>query len=74
MPLLTIITIINTGKTVLIIYLLVLFKAKWVFREIYDFINKFMFYNIPSLKGYINNQGVSFILTTEKFIEEDIQI
>ena len=55
MPLLTIITIINTSKTVLIIYLLVLFKAKQVFKEIHNFINKFMFYNIPSLKVYISN-------------------
>ncbi len=33
-----------------------------------------MFYNIPSLKVYINNQGVSFILAIEKLTEEDIQI
>ena len=33
-----------------------------------------MFYNIPSLKVYISNQGASFILAIEKLIEEDIQI
>jgi hypothetical protein len=43
-----------------------------VFKEMHDFINKFMFYNIPSLKDYINNQGVGFILTTEKLIKGDI--
>ena len=72
MLLLTIITIINTSKTVLIIYLFILFKAKQVFKEIYNFINKFIFYNIPSLKVYIGNQGVSFVLATEKLMEEDI--
>ena len=72
MPLLTVITIINTSKTVLIIYLLILFKAEQVFKKIYNFINKFIFYNIPSLKVYISNQGASFILTIEKFTEEDI--
>jgi hypothetical protein len=55
MPLLTVITIINTSKTVLIIHLLVLSKAKQVFKEMYDFINKFMFYDIPGLKVYISN-------------------
>jgi hypothetical protein len=55
MPLLIIITITNTSKTVLIIYSLVLFKAKLIFKEIHNFINKFIFYNIPSLKDYINN-------------------
>ena len=55
MPLLTVVTIINTSKTVLIIYLLVLFKAKQVFKKIHDFINKFIFYNILNLKIYINN-------------------
>ena len=74
MLLLIIITIINTGKTVLIIYLLILSKAEQVFKEIYNFINKFIFYNIPSLKVYISNQGVGFILATEKLIKEDIQI
>ena len=55
MPLSTVITIMNTGKTVLIIYLLILFKAEQVFKEIHNFINKFIFYNIPSPKVYINN-------------------
>ena len=55
MPLLTVITTTNTGKIVLIIYLLVLSKAEQVFKEMYDFINKFMFYNIPSLKVYIGD-------------------
>ena len=72
MPLLTIITTINTSKIVPIMYLLVLFKAKQVFKEIHNFINKFMFYNIPSLKVYISNQGAGFILAIEKLIEEDI--
>ena len=72
MPLLTVITITNTSKTVLIIYLLVLSKAKQVFNEMHDFINKFIFYNIPGLKVYISNQGAGFILAIEKLIEEDI--
>ena len=72
MPLLTVITIINTSKIVLVIYLLILSKAKQVFKEIYNFINKFVFYNIPSLKVYISNQGASFILAIEKLIEENI--
>jgi hypothetical protein len=72
MLLLTIITTINTGKTVLIMYSFVLFKAEQVFKEIHNFINKFMFYNIPSLKDYISNQGVGFILATEKFAKGDI--
>jgi hypothetical protein len=55
MPLLTIVTIINTSKTVLIIYLLILSEAEWVFKEIYNFINEFIFYNIPSLKVYISD-------------------
>ena len=55
MPLLIIITIINTSKMVLIIYLLILFKAEQVFKKIYNFINKFIFYNIPGLKVYISN-------------------
>ena len=74
MPLSTVVTITNTGKIVLIIYLLVLFKAKQVFKEIYNFINKFIFYNIPGLKVYIGNQGAGFILAIEKFIKENIQI
>ena len=56
MPLSTIIIIIiNTGKIVPIIHSLVLFKAEQVFKEIYNFINKFIFYNIPSLKVHIDN-------------------
>ena len=74
MPLLTIITIMNTNKIVLIIYLLILSEAKQVFKEMYDFINKFMFYDIPSLKVYIGNQGAGFILATEKLAKEDIQM
>ena len=45
-----------------------------MFKEIYNFINKFIFYNIPSLKVYIGDQGASFILAIKKLIEEDIQI
>ena len=55
MPLLTVITTINTSKIVLIIHLLILFKAEQVFKEIHNFINKFIFYNIPSPKIYISN-------------------
>ena len=40
----------------------------------YDFINKFIFYNIPSLKVCISNQGTGFILAIEKFVKEDIQM
>jgi len=55
MPLLTIVTIINTSKTVPIIHLIIISKAKQVFKEMHNFINKFMFYNIPVLKVYISN-------------------
>jgi hypothetical protein len=40
----------------------------------HNFINKFIFYNIPNLKDYISDQGAGFILATEKFIKGDIQI
>ena len=72
MPLLTVITIMNTGKTVLIIHLLVLSEAEQVFKEIYNFINKFMFYDIPGLKVYIGDQGAGFILAIKKLIDKDI--
>ena len=55
MPLLTVVTIINTSKTVLIIHSIIISKAEQVFKEIYNFINKFMFYNIPALKVYIGD-------------------
>ena len=55
MPLLTIVIIINTSKTVLIIHLIIISKAKQVFKEMHNFINKFMFYNIPTLKVYIGD-------------------
>ena len=74
MLLLTVVTIINTSKIVLIMYSLVLSKAEQVFKKIYNFINKFIFYNIPGLKVYISNQGAGFVLATEKFAEKDIQI
>ena len=74
MLLLTVITTINTSKTVLIIHLLVLFKTKQVFKKMHDFINKFMFYNIPGLKIYIGDQGAGFISAIEKLVKEDIQI
>ena len=64
----------NTGKTVLIIYLLILSKAEQVFKEIYNFINKFIFYNIPTLKVYISDQGAGFVLTTKKLTKENIQM
>ncbi len=72
MPLLTVVAIINTSKTVLIIYLIIISKAKQVFKEIYNFINKFIFYNILTLKVYIGDQGANFILATKKLIQEDI--
>ena len=34
----------------------------------HNFINKFMFYNIPIPKVYIGDQGAGFILTTKKLI------
>ena len=74
MLLLTVVTIINTSKIVLIMYSLVLFKAEQVFKKIYNFINKFIFYNIPGLKVYISNQGAGFVLAIKKLVEEDIQI
>ena len=55
MPLLTVVTTTNTGKIVLIIYLIIISKAKQVFKKIYNFINKFIFYNIPALKVYISD-------------------
>ena len=55
MPLLTVVIITNTSKIVLIIYLIIIFKAKYIFKEIYNFINKFIFYNIPIPKIYISN-------------------
>jgi hypothetical protein len=55
MPLLTVVIITNTNKTVPIIYLLILSKAEQVFKEIHDFINKFIFYNISGLKVYISD-------------------
>ena len=74
MLLLTVVIIINTSKIVLIIYLIIISKAKQVFKEMHNFINKFMFYNIPALKVYISDQGADFILATKKLIQEDIQI
>ena len=74
MPLSTIVTIINTSKTVLIMHSIIISEAKQVFKEMYNFINKFMFYNIPALKVYISNQGASFVSAIEKLIQEDIQI
>jgi len=55
MPLLTIVIITNTSKTVPIIYLIIISKAEQVFKEMYNFINKFIFYDIPVLKVYISN-------------------
>jgi hypothetical protein len=43
-----------------------------VFKEIHNFINKFMFYNIPGLKDYISDQGAGFILATKKLAKGDI--
>jgi len=36
-------------------HLLVLFEAKQVFKEMHDFINEFMFYDIPGLKVHIGD-------------------
>ena len=55
-------------------HLIIISKAKQVFKEIYNFINKFIFYNIPILKVYISDQGAGFILAIEKLIQEDIQM
>ena len=55
MPLLTVVIITNTSKIVLIIYLIIISKAEQVFKEIHNFINKFIFYNIPILKVYISD-------------------
>ena len=74
MPLSTVVTTTNTSKIVPIIHSLVLSKAEQVFKEIHDFINEFMFYDIPGLKIYIGDQGAGFILATEKLAEEDIQM
>ena len=40
----------------------------------HNFINKFIFYNIPILKVYISDQGASFVLATKKLTKEDIQM
>ena len=74
MPLSTVITIMNTSKTVLIMYSLVLSKAKQVFKEMHDFINKFIFYDILGPKVHIGDQGAGFVLAIEKLAEEDIQM
>ena len=55
-------------------YLFVLSKAKQVFKEIHNFINKCMFYNILSPKVYIGDQGTGFISATKKLTEKDIQM
>jgi len=47
--------IINTSKTVLIMYLIIISKAKQVFKEMHNFINEFMFYDILILKVYISD-------------------
>jgi hypothetical protein len=39
-----------------------------VFKEMYNFIKEFLFYDIPILKVYIGDQGANFILTTKKLI------
>jgi hypothetical protein len=43
-----------------------------VFKEMYNFINKFIFYDIPSLKVHISDQGAGFISAIEKLIKKDI--
>ena len=55
-------------------YLIIISKAKQVFKEMHNFINEFMFYDILILKVYISDQGASFILATKKLIQEDIQM
>ena len=55
MPLLTVVIITNTGKTVLIMYLIIISEAEQVFEEMHNFMNEFMFYDIPALKVYIGD-------------------
>ena len=68
MPLLTMVITTNTSKIVLIMHSIIISKAEQVFEKIYNFINKFIFYNIPALKVYIGDQGANFILTTKKLV------
>ena len=74
MPLSTVITTTNTGKTVPIMHSLVLSEAEQVFKEMHDFMNEFMFYDIPGPKVHIGDQGAGFVSATEKLAEEDIQM
>ena len=55
-------------------HLIIISKTEQVFKEIYNFINKFIFYNIPALKVYISDQGASFVLVIKKLIQKDIQM
>ena len=55
MPLLIVVITTNTSKIVLIIHLIIISKAEQVFKEMHNFINKFIFYNISALKVYISN-------------------
>jgi hypothetical protein len=55
MPLSTVVIITNTSKIVPIMHLIIISKAKQVFKEMHNFINKFIFYDIPALKVYISN-------------------
>jgi len=55
MPLSTVVTMTNTGKTIPIMHLLVLSEAEQVFKEMHDFMNKFIFYNIPGPKVHIGD-------------------
>jgi len=68
MPLLIIVTTTNTGKTVPIMHLIIISKTEQVFKEIHNFINKFMFYNIPALKVYIGDQRAGFVSAIKKLV------
>jgi len=43
-----------------------------VFKEMHNFMNEFIFYDIPSPKVYIGDQGIGFVLAIEKLTKEDI--
>ena len=74
MPLSTVVTTTNTGKTVPIMHSIIISEAEQVFEEMHNFMNEFMFYDIPAPKVYIGDQGAGFVSATEKLVQEDIQM
>ena len=74
MPLSTVVTITNTGKTVPIMHSIIISEAEQVFEEMHNFMNEFMFHDIPAPKVYIGDQGAGFVSATEKLAKEDIQM